>query len=317
MRVLVTGADGFIGRAACRRLRRAGHDVRAAVWEPGPCDLEGCEITRIGAIGPRTEWAAALVGVRAVVHLAARVHVMDDREADPLRAYRTVNAEGTGRLAEEASRAGVGRIVFVSTIKVNGERTTDRPFTEDDVPAPEDPYGLSKLEGEEALRRAAKGNDMDFVILRLPLVYGPGVRANFERLLRMVDRGWPLPLGRVANRRSFIGRENVADLLARAVDDVRAAHRLFLVSDGDDVSTPELIRRIARSLGRPVRLWPVPIGLLRGAARLTGRQAVVDRLCGSLVVDSTKVRTTLDWTPPCTMEEELKRAARAFRGGEG
>lgn len=307
--VLVTGATGFVGRALVPALAERGHAVRSAVRRAGS-GLLG-EVA-VGEIGPETDWSAALQGVDVVIHLAARVHVMQDTAADPLAAFRRVNTDGTERLARQAAEAGVRRLVLVSSIKVNGERA-ERPFTELDPPRPEDPYGISKAEAEAVLRRVAEEAGLEAVVVRPPLVYGPGVGGNFARLLALVERGLPLPLGAVDNRRSLVGRCNLVDFLVRCAEHPAAAGETFLVSDGEDLSTAELIRRLARALDRPVRLWPVPPALLYAAGRVTGRTAVVERLCGSLQIDSRKGRERLGWAPPATVEEELARTAAAWR----
>ena len=286
------------------------------------------EIVVVGNIDANTDWTAALEGVDAVVHLAARVHVMDDTAEDPLVAFRTVNVEGTRRLAESAAKAGVRRFVFISSIKVNGESTEVRGqesdvrnrgqsdilmFSESDTPAPADPYGISKWEAEVALRKIEAESGMEVVILRPPLLYGPGVKANFLKLIRLVNKGIPLPLGGIRNQRSLLSLTNFADLISKCVTDNRAAGHTFLVSDGDDVSSGELVARIAIALGKKPRLLPVPEGLMVLAGKLTGMSAQVDRLCGSLQIDSTYVRKSLDWTPPVSMAQELARVAEWYQ----
>jgi nucleoside-diphosphate-sugar epimerase len=313
-RVLVTGATGFVGRHLVDRLARAGLQVRGAVRRPESAAHGGdggAQMVAVGEIGPGTEWDAALEGVDVVVHLAGRAHVMQDRASDPLAEYRRVNLEGTTRLAARASAAGVKRLVFVSSVKVNGEAThgTDA-FREDDRPAPLDPYGTSKWEAEQALRGVA---GLETVVVRPPLVYGPGVRANFLRMVQSVARGLPLPVGAVNNRRSLVFVGNLADALRACALHPRAAGETFLVSDGADLSTPELVRAIARHLDRPARLVPFPVPLLRLAGRAAGRGAQVDRLCGSLVVDGSRIRGLLDWRPPFTADQGLAETARWFR----
>jgi len=311
-RVLVTGADGFVGTELCRRLVADGFRVRGALWEAN--DLpDGCEVTVVGDIGPTTDWSSALADVGVVVHLAARVHMMSDGAAEPLAEYRRVNVEGTRRLAEMAVDAGVRRFVFMSSIKVNGEQTEGKPFLPDDPPAPVDPYGLSKWEAEQALESICSDGGMENVIIRSPLVYGPGVKANFLRLFRAVDRGMLLPVGALRNKRSFMGLRNLADILVECVRNDAAAGEVFLVSDGEDMSTPGLVCRIGRALDRTPRLISVPAPVLRFAGLVTGKTSAVDRLCGSLVVDSSKVREALGWSPVSTAEEELARVAEWYR----
>lgn len=309
--VLVTGATGFVGQALVPRLVRDGAwHVRAALRTALPDS--GDQRTRtdavvVGDIGADTEWTHALDGVDAVVHLAARVHVMRDVVTDPLAEFRRVNVEGTLALARSAAAAGVRRFVFVSSVKVNGEQGT---FTERDAPRPGDPYGRSKHEAEMALRTLAERGPMDVVIVRPPLVYGPGVKANFRTLTRAVRRGLLLPLGSIANRRSLVAVDNLADFIAVVLDHPRAANETFFVSDGEDLSTPDLIRRLGEALGRPARLLPVPTLLLEAGAALVGKRETVSRLVNSLQVDIGKARTILGWTPPVTVRDALARAAR-------
>lgn len=310
MHVLVTGANGFVGRALLPMLAQAGHAVRAAVrvdgdgWRP-----VGVDVVAVGDIGPATDWQAAVDGVEGVIHLAARAHVMRDSAADPLAEYRRVNVEGTRRLIAATRSAGVRRFVFVSSVKVNGERTADRPFSEADPPSPEDAYGLSKWEAERCLALCG----METAIVRPPLVYGPGVKGNFLRLLRFCDMALPLPLGAVRNARSLIYVGNLAAALVRVLEHPAASGRTFLVRDGEDVSVPQLVGRMADALGRPARLVPVPAALLRGAAAVVGRPGVVARLLDSLTVDDRRIRQALAWQPPFTMEEGLRETAAWFR----
>ena len=252
-----------------------------------------------------------------VVHLAARVHVMHDNAADPLHEFRRVNVAGTAALARAAAALGVRRLVFVSTAKVNGESTSGRPFAEGDPAAPQDPYAVSKWEAEEALRSVTATTGLEVTIVRPPLVYGPGVRANFLRLMLLVARGLPLPLPDTNNRRSLIGVENLADCLVRCVSHPGAANQTFMVSDGEDVSTRELIAGLARALGRSARFLPVPEFAVRLAARLVGKEAAVDRLLGSLVIDSGKARQTLGWKPPVTLDSGLAATARWYLESSG
>lgn len=305
--VAVTGASGFVGREVLATLAARGLAARA-VLRRGVAAAALPDPVVVGEIGPRTEWAAALAGTRAVIHLAARVHVMDD--VGKHDAYHRVNAAGTERLAREAARAGVRRLVFVSSIKVNGEATADAPFRESDPPAPADAYGASKAAAEAGLRRVAAETGLEVVIVRPPLVYGAGVRANFRALMEAVRRGVPLPLGRVRNRRSLVYVGNLADALVTALEHPAAAGETFLVSDGEAVSTPDLVRAIGRAVGRQARLLPVPVALLRAAGTLTGRGAAVERLTGSLVVDSSRIRSRLGWAPPFALEAGLAAAAR-------
>jgi nucleoside-diphosphate-sugar epimerase len=307
--VLVTGAGGFVGTTLVRTLRGQGRPVFAGVRRAAPDAGERV----LGDLGrtPAADLAAALAGIDAVVHLAGRAHVMRETAADPLAEFRRVNVDGTVRLAEAAVRAGVKRLVFVSSVKVNGERSGERPLHADDPPAPEDAYGLSKLEAERRLREIEASTGLAVAIVRPPLIYGPGVKGNLERLARLVARGVPLPLGRVANRRSLLGVDNLAELLARCIDHPAAAGGTFLASDDDDVSTPGLVRRLAAAMNKPARLVPVPVPVLALAARVAGRRDAFERLCGSLQVDIAATKARLDWTPSVSLDQGLRRMVRA------
>jgi nucleoside-diphosphate-sugar epimerase len=323
--VLVTGATGFVGAPVCRALREAGWTVRGLVRPGSAAPPEGVEPAPAADLLDALAVERAVQGVDAVVHLAARVHVMRDAAADPLAEFRRVNVEGTRALAEAAGRAGATRFVFASSVKAMGE-SAPRPWTEADPPAPVDPYGVSKLEAERALFAAAAAHGMRAAALRLPLVYGPGVRANFLRLMQLADRGVPLPLGGVRNVRSLAYVENVAAAVLSVLgsDDASGA---FFVSDQDDVSTPELIRRIARALGRPARLLPVPPALFRAAGRVGDvaarivpfplTTAAVDRLLGSLAVDSSRLTRLAGYRPPFTLAEGIGRTAAWYRASRG
>lgn len=303
MKVLLTGATGFVGRALHPLLLRAGHAVRLAVRRPL---ADGAEQVVVGEIGPDTDWTGAFAGVDVVVHLAARVHQMKDTAVDPLAACRATNTFGTERLARAAARDGVRRLVFVSSVKAVGERTAPGLRWTEDMPArPEDAYGQSKLEAEQALARVAQETGLEVVIVRPPLVYGPGVGANFRSLLRVVASGWPLPLGCVDNRRSLVAVGNLASALLACVTHPAAAGGTYFVTDGDDVSTAELVRRIAIALSRPSRLLPLPVPLLRLAGALTGHASTVQRLTESMAVDSTRIRRDLGWMPPLSMQQAL------------
>ncbi len=312
MKVLVTGASGFVGGPTCRRLLTAGHRVVAAVRRDDaflPLDVEA---RRVEALGPDTDWNAALKGCDAVVHLAARAHVMKDRAADRLALFRRINRDGTIRLAEQAAAAGVGRFIFVSTIKVNGEATpADRPFRADNTPAPCDPYGVSKAEAETELAGLATRTGLSLAIIRPPMVHGPAAKGNLAALMRVLSKGIPLPLGAIRNRRSLVGVENLADALAFLA--ASPAQGRFLVRDGEDISTPELIRRLAEGLGMPARLLPVPPALLRAVGAVLGKGAAVARLTGSLVVDDSPLRD-FGWVPPISLDEGL-RAVTSAHGG--
>ena len=304
-RVLVTGAAGFVGRALCTALREAGDEVVASTRDAAEPWVSGLEVHPIPDIGPDTDWSGAFAGVDAVVHLAARAHVMKERHAQPLAAYRRANAEGTRRLAEAAAAAGVRRVVFLSTVKVNGETSGSASFRESDRPAPGDDYALSKWEGEQALAEVAARTGLETVVLRPPLVYGPGVKGNFLRLLELCQRAPPLPLGAASDRRSLIFLGNLVNAVTVCLTRPEAAGQTYLVRDGEDVSTAELIRRVAAALERPARLFPMPGPLLRLAGHLSGRSDTVGRLLDPLAIDDQKIRTQLDWTPPFTMAQGL------------
>lgn len=304
MKVLVTGANGFIGTHLCAYLAARDIPYRRAVR----CfDDHDDDTAVVGDIDEATDWSPALTGITVVVHLAARVHVLREEEHDPLAAFRRVNVAGTSRLARQAAAAGVRRFILLSTIKVHGEETLARPFGPDDPPAPADPYSISKLEAEEVLGRIARETGLEAVILRPPLVYGRGVGGNFARLVRLVRQGWYLPLGSVRNRRSLVGVENLCSLITLCLTHPAAANRVLLVSDGLDLSTPELIRAIARACGVVPRLLPFPPPLLQLLARLCGREREVRRLTGNLQLASSQTRSLLDWEPPISLEEGLRQ----------
>jgi nucleoside-diphosphate-sugar epimerase len=311
-RVLVTGAGGFVGSVLCPMLAQAGCLIRAAVRRDGPGPVGASETVNVGDIGDRTDWSQALHGIDLVVHLAARVHAMSDatQAAGP---YLETNAQGTRQLAQMAAKSGVRRLVYLSSVKVNGEETGQGAYSADDVPHPADAYGMSKWQGEQLLAQAAAGTAMQAVVVRSPLVYGPGVRANFLRLLRWVDRERWLPLGAIQNRRSLVSVWNLCDLLLRVLEHPGAAGRTFMVSDGHDLSTPDLIRLLARTMGRRARLLAVPAPMLRVAGNLLGKGAQVRRLCGSLAVDIAPTRARLNWSPPLSMDETLARTVSWYQ----
>ena len=307
MRVLVTGANGFVGRTLCSDLDRHRHAVVPVVRRAS--GLVG-EVV-IGDIDCRTDWTAALVACDAVVHLAARVHVMHDTSQARLASYRVTNTEATLNLARQAVQAGVKRFVFISTIKVNGEGR-DVPYSEIDVVSPVDPYAISKWEAEQGLQQIAQEAGLEVVILRPPLVYGPGVKANFLRLMQLIKQGWPLPLGAIKNRRSLLYLGNFVDAIRLCVEHSAAVGQTFLLDDGQTVSTPDLIREIAEAMHRPARLIPVPVSLLQLAGWMMGRSTAVSRLTDSLYVDSQAIRSQLDWTPPYSMQAGLAQTMAAF-----
>ena len=310
--ILITGATGFVGKASMQRLLAddAVQGLAVAMRGSGQRWPERVSSYVTGDLTATTNWTAALQGVSAVLHCAARVHVMADTAANPLDEFRRVNVQGTLNLARQAAAVGVRRFVFVSSIKVNGESTqTGQSFAAGDAPAPMDAYGVSKMEAEQGLRELSAQTGMEVVIIRPPLVYGPGVKANFAAMMRWLRRGVPLPLGAIHNQRSLVALDNLVDLLVTCITHPAAANQTFLVSDGEDVSTTELLRRMGQAMSHPARLVPVPASWLQLAATLVGKRDVVQRLCGSLQVDIEKTRQLLGWRPPLTLDQGLKKAA--------
>jgi len=312
MSVLVTGANGYIGKALCDRLNACGVTVLGVTRGPCPASF-GFPCLSAGDFTDSIDWSELLcssagVSYDCIVHCAARSHVMAETTVGSLAAYRAVNVLATRRLAEQAAKSGVRRFIYLSSIKVNGERTgLTKPFSNFDVPAPEDPYGISKSEAECVLRDISAREGMEVVIIRPPLVYGPAVKGNLARLLKLTRLGLPLPFGAVYNQRSFIGLDNLVDILIRCVDHPAAQGQTLLVSDGENVSTPDLLRYMAAALGRSARLLPVPVTLLCLAARLMGKRAEINRLVGSLIIDDSHTREVLDWTPPVSLAEGIFR----------
>lgn len=310
--ILVTGATGFVGRALCQRLK-VDEALRIAVRTP----VVGRWVERLdvvqAALDPAQDWRPALERVATVVHCAARVHVMNDDMPDPLEEFRRINVNGTLQLATQAAEAGVKRFVFLSSIKVNGESTAlGQPFTAAQAPAPIDPYGVSKWEAEQVLRDVSAATGMEVVIIRPVLVYGPGVKANFLNMMKWLYKGIPLPFGAIHNKRSLVALDNLVDLVVTCINHPQAANQMFLVSDGEALSTTELLTRMAQALGKASRLVPVPASMLEVAARFLGKQAVAQRLCGSLQVDITDTRERLGWTPPVSVDVALKKTAQHF-----
>ena len=317
--VLITGATGFVGSrlAAFLSDQFPGVDLRLAVrHRPDelqvPSVVPAGSIEVVGDINPHTNWTNSLVGVDVVIHLAARVHVMNDVALDPLEEYRNANTLATIHLAEEAAKAGVKRFIYLSSIKVNGEETNPgQSYSEDSTPAPIDPYGVSKWEAELGLEKVCAQTGMEFVIIRPPLVYGPGVKANFQKLMGLVAKGLPLPLGAVHNQRSMLALDNLVSFIVEAIKNPLAANQRFLLSDGEDVSTSQLLKLIAKGMNKSIWLLPVPAFILRGVAQMLGASAAADRLLGSLQIDSSKGRQLLQWQPPLSVEEGIAIAAKA------
>lgn len=307
MKVLLTGASGFVGSALARHTARtpgaptlrlamrAGFAGRAQAIESP--DLSGA-----------SDWREALHGCEAVVHAAARVHVLDRQGCEALALHRAANTQATLSLARQAALVGIKRFVFLSSVKVHGEASAPgHAFTEDMVPMPEDSYAISKHEAEQGLATIAQQTGMEIVVVRPPLVYGPGVKANFAALMRAVGHGWPLPLRAVDNRRSLLALDNLVDFILLCLRHPDAANQTFLVSDGEDLSTPDLLRRLGAAMGQPARLWPVPPALLAAGAALLGRRAAAERLCANLQVDIAKARALLGWSPPVSVDDGLQR----------
>jgi len=312
--IIVTGASGFIGQALCAALLATGHTVRAAVRSLDSMpSTDGLDIVAVGEVGAQTDWSAALAAADCVIHCAARAHVMEETEANALSAYRSVNVAGTRRLAVQAAALSVRRLVFLSSIGVLGIHTNDRgPFFVSDSPKPVEDYAISKWEAEQALWVVSAQTGLEVVVVRSPLVYGLGVKGNLLRLLRWVARGVPLPLGAVRNQRSLVGLSNLVDLLLRCAEHSDAAGQTFLVSDGYDLSTPQLIGLMAEGMNRPARLLSVPVVVLQATCSLLGKRGEIDRLVGSLQVDSGQTQAQLGWTPPVPVEDGVREMARCY-----
>jgi nucleoside-diphosphate-sugar epimerase len=315
--VVVTGANGFIGQHLCRKLAESGREVTACIRERADEAVFGdhsgfLKVFRLSSLGLEADLSPVLRNAEAVIHLAGRAHVMRETAKNPLSEFRVVNVRGTENVASIAARSGVKRFIYLSSIKVNGEVTEGRAFQADDQPGYCDPYGQSKWEAEERLQEIAAGTTMEWAIVRPPLVYGPGVRGNFLALMNWVFRRIPLPFGSLHNSRSLVSVYNLSDLLCLLVDHPGAANRRFVVSDPEDISTPELVRRIAAALHRSPRILRCPKSALEMAGTLLGQKAAVQRLCSSLVLDRRKTSETLGWSAPLSLEWGLDRTAEWF-----
>lgn len=310
-RVLLTGASGFVGSAVLGRLQAGTQHSVSAVQRRSTSHAPD-SVHLVPTLDADTDWSAALTGCDVVIHAAARVHVMNEHAIDPLAAFREVNVDGTLNFARQAFRAGVKRFIFISSVKVLGESTPlGSPFRADSVTKPEDAYGLSKAEAERGLLALAAASEMDVVIIRPPLVYGAGVKGNFAALCRILSKGYPLPLGSIENKRSLVGLDNLVDLIVHCIDHPAAGNQIFLASDNEDISTTDLLRRAGSAMGKTARLIPVPPSVLELSASLLGRRAVAQRLLGSLQVDISKTLEMLNWTPPVSLDEGLRRC---FKG---
>ncbi len=313
MKILVTGADGFVGKALSEYLLGKGEVIKGSVIDGNKDVADGVAPVISGNIGSKTDWSDALCGIEYVIHTAARVHVMEDQSSDPLTEYRKVNVEGTKKLAEQAAAEGVKRFVFISSIKVNGEETSiGKPFRESDIPSPVDPYGVSKLEAEKCLHEIGARTGMEVVIVRPPLVYGPGVKANFRKMIGWVKKGIPLPLGAINNKRSFIALDNFVDFLYCCLEHAKAANRVFLISDNYDLSTTELLKKIAISFDIKSILLPVPVVILISMGNILRKKSVVSRLVDNLQVDSSQAMELLGWKPMVSVDEALKKVAVSY-----
>ncbi len=306
--VLITGINGFIGQAIFKRLRSENYHVLGTVRSKDYMDID---VLQIESIGPNTDWTKPLINVNTVVHLAAIVPIIKDTASDPLTLYRKVNVLGTGNLARQAALANVRRFIYMSSVAVNGKGRS-KPYNEEDIPKPQDAYSISKWEAEKVLNKISGKTGMELVIIRSPLVYGPGVKANFLHLLKVVDRGIPLPLANANNSRSLIYLENLVDAIITCMKHPKAAGQTYFVSDGYDISTPELIRRISFSLGRPARLFPFPPLMLKIGGVITRKSSAIDSLLRSLTIDCSKIRRDLNWQAPFSMSQALRETAKWY-----
>lgn len=312
-RIYLTGASGFVGASLLSRLSQGPYICTVAMRRALTDLPASVQVDTIAALNAETDFHTGLVGQEVVIHCAGRAHVMHEDAEDPLTEFRAVNLHGTLNLARQAADAGVKRFIFLSSIKVNGEQTQPcQPYTADSAPMPQDAYGISKHEAEQALQVLASETGMKVVIIRPVLVYGPAVKANFLNMMTFLAKGFPLPLGAIHNRRSLVALDNLIDLIVTCIEHPAAANQTFLVSDGEDLSTTELLRRMGAELGKPACLLPVPSWLLKAGTAIVGKQALSQRLCGSLQVDIRKTRELLNWAPPVSVDEALRKTAKHF-----
>jgi UDP-glucose 4-epimerase len=315
MKVLITGVNGFVGYAVYKQLTATNKIQVVGTVRCLPKELKNLnQFIDIGDISTNTDWSKAVIDVSTVIHTAARVHIMNDTNADPLTEFRRINVQGTLNLARQAIAAGVKRFIFISSVKVNGESTAaNLPFSAEDAATPLDPYGVSKMEAEQGLFELATRTGLEVVIIRPPLIYGAGVKANFASLMKAVERKWVLPLGAIHNKRSLVALDNLVDFIITCTKHPQAAGQVFLVSDGHDLSTTELVRGLAKAAGVPARLIPIPTWMLRRAASMIGKGNTVNRLCDNLQIDISKSKQLLGWTPPISLDEGLLRAVRGIQ----
>lgn len=315
MKVLITGANGFVGAAVFKQLAAMDKIQVVGTLRCIPNErYDHNQFIKVGDMSTDTDWSKAVIGVNTVIHTAARVHVMNDTNINPLREFRRVNVQGTLNLARQAATAGVKRFIFISSVKVNGESTSpNRPFSSEDAASPGDAYAISKMEAEQGLFEISIQTGLEVVIIRPPLIYGLGVKANFASLMKAVERKWTLPLGAIHNKRSLIALDNLVDFIITCINHPRAADQVFLVSDGHDISTTELVRGMAKATNVSVRLVPIPVWLLRGAAYMIGKGNAINRLCDNLQIDISKSKKMLGWVPPISLDEGLLRAAKGIQ----